>query len=64
MPGSAAEGSGILAGDVIVAIDGVEVPDLRSFSGLLKARAPGDAVEVTVLRGDEERIVEAVLGAR
>jgi len=49
MPGSAAEGSGIVAGDVIVAIDGA---------------TPGDAVEVTVLRGDEEQIVEAVLGAR
>ena len=64
MPGSAAEESGILTGDVIVAIDGVKVTDLRSFSDLLKARAPGDAVEVTVLRGGEERIVEAILGAR
>jgi membrane-associated protease RseP (regulator of RpoE activity) len=64
MPGSAAEGSGIVAGDVIVALDGVEVTDLRSFSQLLKARAPGDAVEVTVLRGDEKQIIEAVLGAR
>jgi len=64
MPGSAAEGSGIVAGDVIVAIDGATVTDLRSFSDLLKARVPGDAVEVTILRGDEEQIVEAVLGAR
>jgi len=63
-PGSAAEESGIVAGDVIVAIDGATVTDLRSFSELLKARAPGDAVEVTVLRGNEEQIVEAVLGAR
>jgi len=64
MPGSAADVSGIVAGDVIVAIDGAVVTDLRSFSDLLKARAPGDAVEVTVLRGEEEQIVEAVLGAR
>ena len=64
MPGSAAEESGIIAGDVILAIDGATVTDLRSFSDLLKARVPGDAVEVTVLRGDEEQIVEAVLGAR
>jgi len=64
MPGSAAEGSGIVAGDVIVAIDGAPVTDLRSFSDLLKARAPGDAAEVTVVRGDEEQIIEAVLGAR
>jgi aminopeptidase N len=64
MTGSAAEHSGIVAGDVIVAIDGAKVTDLRSFSELLKAHAPGDAVEVTILRGEEEQIVEAVLGAR
>ena len=64
MPGSAAEEAGIVAGDVITAVDGEPVADLRTFSELLKARAPGDAVEVTVLRGDEERIVEAVLGSR
>ena len=64
MPGSAAEESGIVAGDVIVAIDGEVVNDLRSFSELLKARAPGDAVEVTVFRGGEEQIVETVLGSR
>jgi hypothetical protein len=64
MPGSAAEESGILAGDVIVAIDGEEITDLRSFSGLLKVRAPGDTVEVTVLRKGEAQIFEAVLGAR
>lgn len=64
MPGSAAEEAGIVEGDVIAAIDGQPVADLRSFSELLKTRAPGDTVEVTVLRGDEKRILEAVLGAR
>ena len=64
MPGSAAEDAGIAAGDVIVALDGEPVTDLRSFSELLKARSPGDAVEVTVVRDGVERIVEAVLGAR
>jgi hypothetical protein len=64
MAGSAAEEAGILSGDVIVALDGETVTDLRSFSALLKARAPGDAVEVTVVRADERMIFEAVLGAR
>ena len=64
MPGSAAEKSGIVTGDVIIAVDGETVTDLRSFSVLLKAHAPGDAVEVTVLRGEKELKVEAVLGAR
>ena len=51
MPGSAAEKAGILAGDVLVAFDGVEVTDLRTYSNLLKARSPGDEVEVTVVDG-------------
>ena len=41
-----------------------EVADLRTFSTLLKVRAPGDVVEVTVLRADERMVLEAVLGAR
>jgi aminopeptidase N len=64
MPGSAAEQAGLLNGDILVAIDGQPVADLRSFSELLKARAPGDAVEVTVLRGGEERVFAVVLGTR
>jgi S1-C subfamily serine protease len=64
MPGSAAEKAGILAGDVLVAFDGEELTDLRTYSGLLKARAPGDHVEVTVLRDGEEVSLSAVLGSR
>jgi S1-C subfamily serine protease len=64
MPGSGAEKAGIVAGDVIVALDGEAVADLRSFSTLLKSHAPGDKVEVTVSRGGEETTVSAVLGAR
>jgi hypothetical protein len=64
MPGSAAEEAGILVGDVLVALDGDPVTDLRTYSGLLKAREPGDQVEVTVFRDGEEVSLRAVLGAR
>jgi hypothetical protein len=64
MPDSAAEKAGIVAGDVIVALDGETVADLRSFSSQLKNHAPGDSVEVTVSRGGEEITLSAVLGAR
>jgi hypothetical protein len=64
MPGSGAETAGIRAGDVIVAFDGEPVADLRTYSALLKARSPGDEVEVTVLREGGEVRVRAVLGAR
>ena len=64
MPGSGAEKAGIVAGDVIIALDDEAVADLRSFSTLLKSHAPGDKVEVTVSRGGEETTVSAVLGTR
>jgi hypothetical protein len=64
IPGSAAEAAGILAGDVVVALDGEEVADLRSYSTLLKTFQPGDEVTVTLRRGDEEITVTAVLTAR
>ncbi len=64
MPGSAAAAAGIQAGDVVVAIDGEPVADLRGYSALLKARAPGDRVTVTVLRDGAEQTVSATLGER
>jgi hypothetical protein len=64
MPGSSAEAAGILAGDVVVALDGEPVTDLRSFSALLKAHAPGDEVVVTLLRDGREMRVNSVLGSR
>jgi hypothetical protein len=64
MPDSAAEKAGILAGDVLVALNGEPVTDLRTYSGLLKARAPGDEVEIAVLRDGEKVSLTAVLGSR
>ncbi len=64
MPGSAAESAGILAGDVIVGVDGQPVADLRSYSGLLKAYAPGDEVTVSLLRDGHQIEFTVTLGAR
>ena len=64
MPGSAAEKAGILAGDVVVALDDRPIVDLRGYSALLKEHAPGDAVEVTLLREGERITVSTELGAR
>ena len=64
MPDSAAESAGILAGDVIVMVDGQPVADLRSYSGILKAHSPGDEVTVTVLREGEQLAIVVTLGAR
>jgi hypothetical protein len=64
MPGSAAERAGIAPGDVVVALDGTPVTDLRGYANLLKAFAPGDEIDVTVVRGTEETTLRARLGAR
>jgi hypothetical protein len=64
MSGSAAEGAGLLAGDILVAFDGEPVEDLRGYSALLKSKSPGDTVEVTVLREGEENTFTATLGER
>lgn len=64
MPGSAAESAGIHEGDILIAFDGEPVTDLRSYSRLLKAKRPGDTVEVTVLRDGAEQTVSAILGER
>jgi len=64
MPESAAERAGIQPGDVVIALDGKAVTDLRSYSTLLKSYAPGDSVEVAFLREGEKMTVTSVLGAR
>ncbi|HEX6424021.1 MAG TPA: PDZ domain-containing protein [Acidimicrobiales bacterium] len=63
VPGGPAAG-GLQPGDVIVAVDGETVTHLPDLFAGLRARSPGDRVEVTVARGDGGRTTVAVtLGA-
>jgi hypothetical protein len=64
MPDSAAQRAGLKAGDILVTIDGEDVPDVRGFSTLLKAKKPGDTVPVRIRRGSETLDIEATLTAR
>jgi hypothetical protein len=64
MPGSGAETAGVQAGDVILQVAGQEVKDLRGLSQVLSSLAPGDTVEVKLLRSQEELTVTATLGSR
>ncbi len=59
--GSPAEAAGLLAGDVIVSIDSEPMYDIFELSAAVKLRLPGEAVELTVRRGDDIYIVTAVL---
>ena len=50
--GSPADTAGFQVGDILRELAGQPVDDLRGLSQLLKRHAPGDRVEVVVLRGD------------
>jgi S1-C subfamily serine protease len=63
-PGSPAERAGLRAGDVIVEFGGMTVADLYQFTDALRARQPGDTVQVVVQRDGQPHTVTAVLGRR
>jgi S1-C subfamily serine protease len=51
-------------GDVIVAMDGVEVADPDDVAAAVADKKPGDKVRIEVYRGDEKRTVTVTLGER
>lgn len=59
--GGAASEAGIRKGDVIMAIDGIEVNDTAIFLEQIGKRRPGDKVTLTVRRGDKELSLKATL---
>jgi 2-alkenal reductase len=62
--GSPAEQAGIQANDIVLAIDGQDIDSENSFSEVLFAHKPGDTVDVTVQRGDQQVSVKVTLGTR
>lgn len=62
--GSPADKAGLQEGDVIVEFGGRTVTDLYEYTEALNAHAPGDTVEITVLRGGERVKLTATLSQR
>ena len=56
--------AGLRAGDVIVGFAGHGIADLYEYTYALRAHAPGDRVEIVVLREGERVTLSAVLGRR
>ena len=75
MPDSAANLAGLVAasqpdgsglergGDVITAIDGVEVQDVQALARIIDSHEVGDPVTLTVVRDGGSITIEAVLRA-
>ena len=65
-PGSPAAKAGLTKGDVIVAMDGGPVEDLRGMVDVLRAHAPGDTIAVVFWRESDKKqhSVKVVLGTR
>jgi S1-C subfamily serine protease len=62
--GSPAAAAGIVAGDVITAIDGVGVATMSALVARLRATKPGDTVRLSVVRGASTFEVRATLSDR
>jgi S1-C subfamily serine protease len=61
-PGSPADEAGLEEGDVITALDGREVDRDHSLDELIHRYKPGDRVEITYRRGDQEHEIRVRLG--
>lgn len=54
-----------IGGDLIIAIDGIDVQTFSDFiSHLIKNKTPGDTVTLTILRNEQEIEIELTLGKR
>ncbi|MCF8551864.1 MAG: trypsin-like peptidase domain-containing protein [Candidatus Nanopelagicales bacterium] len=62
-PGTPAETAGLQSGDVITKVDGVIVPDPTALIVAIRANAPGDTIELTVLRNGDTLTVPLTLVA-
>lgn len=61
---SPAARAGIAVGDVITAVDGEPVENPTQLIDVISSYAPGDTVEVTVLRNGDEETIDVELGVR
>ncbi|HTC21454.1 MAG TPA: PDZ domain-containing protein, partial [bacterium] len=60
-PGSAAEKAGLKAGDIVLAIDGEKVTGAGDLVAKLYTHQPGDTVNLTILRNDNQSTMPVVL---
>ena len=64
LPGSAADDAGLIAGDIILSMDGQALRNIGELSKFLISHQPGDTMNMTLLRDSEELIASITLGER
>lgn len=57
-----ADRAGLQRGDIITAVDGEEVDSMAELAGRISSYRPDDEVDLTVVRGGDERTVDVTLG--
>ncbi|HVH30665.1 MAG TPA: PDZ domain-containing protein, partial [bacterium] len=63
-PGGPAAGAGLLAGDIIVAVDGKRIGNWNEFIRELFSKRPGDRVRIEYFRENKRGTAEVTLGQR
>ncbi len=62
VPGTPAAKAGLRSGDIITAVNGAAVKEARDFTRQIGALKPGDAVDLTFVRGGREQEARLTLG--
>ena len=60
-PQSPAEKAGVQVGDIIIKVDGKDVPELPDFVDQLRQSKVGQVMKLTVLRGKEQQEIPVTL---
>jgi len=63
-PGGAAELAGLTGGDVLLRFDDAAIPDLQTYSNLIRESAPGQEIQVLIRRGEQEILLPVTLQSR
>lgn len=61
--GSPADKAGLKAGDVIIKVDDREIKNSLQLRSYIQSKAPGENVEITIIRDGKEKTLKATLGS-
>jgi S1-C subfamily serine protease len=63
-PNTPASQAGVQSGDILVAIDGVNIDNGQTLGGLIQAKSVGQSIALTIKRGSSSMTLHATLEER